>query len=430
MNFRTISISLLFIIISATTILPQWVLKDTGLGEYYHGAALDALDNDRAIIAVGGPNLYFTEDRGDTWIPILLPEDGNHVSDISMFSRDLIWYATSDGKIYGTTNGGEAWELQFYDPFQTQFMNYIEIFDWNDGIAMGDGEINNHPVFLKTIDGGKNWIDVNQTEMGEWSGDQWRRLDFVNPNTGYFYESGSEEIQQLYKTIDGGINWTPITHYGSLALLKFYNQSIGVTFSFGSNCTAKLNKTIDGGNTWETFSINTAGYPDDFEFIPGDPSKIWLVTLSGLFYNTNLEEPWSTEILFTESAGRDLEFTDPLHGWLLCDDGIVYYTDNNGGMVTNIEGENNFPADFILNQNYPNPFNPTTTISFSVPVESDVQLIIYDNIGRIIKTLVNDTKPVGTYSINFNADNLSSGIYFARLVTDTFTETIKMVFLK
>ena len=85
---------------------------------------------------------------------------------------------------------------------------------------------------------------------------------------------------------------------------------------------------------------------------------------------------------------------------------------------------------FILDQNYPNPFNPWTMISYSIPQTSFVTLKVYDVLGNEVVTLVNETKSAGKYDVNFNATNLSNGIYFYTIKTDNFTYTKKMVLLK
>jgi hypothetical protein len=94
----------------------------------------------------------------------------------------------------------------------------------------------------------------------------------------------------------------------------------------------------------------------------------------------------------------------------------------------------NRPEHFKMFQNYPNPFNPVTTISYTLPVRSSVSLKIYDALGRDVVTLVNEEKSAGKYQVQFDAKNLSSGVYFYRLqvsqVSGTFSETKKLVLLK
>ena len=95
-----------------------------------------------------------------------------------------------------------------------------------------------------------------------------------------------------------------------------------------------------------------------------------------------------------------------------------------------IENKSSIPNDFKLEQNYPNPFNPSTTISFSIPVEGMVSLKIYSLIGQEVATLVNENLSAGSYSFQWNAQNHTSGAYFYRLTADKLTETQKMIMLK
>lgn len=78
---------------------------------------------------------------------------------------------------------------------------------------------------------------------------------------------------------------------------------------------------------------------------------------------------------------------------------------------------NRVPELYVLNQNYPNPFNPTTNISFSLPVESSVRIIIYNSLGQTVKELVNEVRKAGYYETTFNASGLSSGMYFCTMIT-------------
>jgi hypothetical protein len=88
------------------------------------------------------------------------------------------------------------------------------------------------------------------------------------------------------------------------------------------------------------------------------------------------------------------------------------------------------PSAYTLEQNFPNPFNPSTKINFSLPVEGFVTLDVYNSIGQKVATLVNETKTAGTYTVNFDASDLTSGIYFYKINSGNFTETKKMILLK
>ncbi|MBA4251756.1 MAG: hypothetical protein C0425_05665 [Chlorobiaceae bacterium] len=105
---------------------------------------------------------------------------------------------------------------------------------------------------------------------------------------------------------------------------------------------------------------------------------------------------------------------------------------------TSVKNEIDSEPDFKLSQNYPNPFNPTTTISWQLPNDSYVSLVVYDMLGNEVVTLVNEEKKTGNYNIEFNAHDIASGIYFYKLTANkisggklgSFSETKKIILLK
>ena len=96
---------------------------------------------------------------------------------------------------------------------------------------------------------------------------------------------------------------------------------------------------------------------------------------------------------------------------------------NNGGGVQ-------IPLTYSLSQNYPNPFNPGTKIDYEIPDQGRVTIKVYDILGQLVKTLVNEDKQPGKYTLQFFPGSLASGIYFYQLKVNTFTSTKKLVILK
>jgi len=90
----------------------------------------------------------------------------------------------------------------------------------------------------------------------------------------------------------------------------------------------------------------------------------------------------------------------------------------------------NYPYKFRLEQNYPNPFNPETTIKYQISKNCNVELIVYNLAGQIVKILVNEQKTAGEYSVNWNNNNLNSGIYFYRISAGNYTEVKKCMLIK
>ncbi len=88
------------------------------------------------------------------------------------------------------------------------------------------------------------------------------------------------------------------------------------------------------------------------------------------------------------------------------------------------------PASYFLYQNFPNPFNPSTKINFDLPKSGAVRVVVYNNLGEEISELVNDYRTAGTYQIDFNGSSLSSGTYYYRMTTGSYSETRKMMIIK
>ena len=99
----------------------------------------------------------------------------------------------------------------------------------------------------------------------------------------------------------------------------------------------------------------------------------------------------------------------------------------NGTAVREVAGN---PTSFKLSQNYPNPFNPTTVINFTIPKAGNVTLKVYNSLGQEVATLINGFKNASNYKVDFNASNLSSGVYFYTLEANNFKQTKKMVLIK
>jgi photosystem II stability/assembly factor-like uncharacterized protein len=413
------------------------------------GEAIDACDNNTALVGFNN-TLHITYDGGDNWQNISFPSPDGSITDLTILDKLHFWVGTDAGRILATTNGGAGWTLQFYDTTITEFMNYIKMFDLNNGIAMGDtknistnGIIPGPAIFLRTTDGGNNWISVNDSAFGGYSGDDWRRLDFQNIKHGYFFESGINP-QKLFKTIDGCRTWTA-TNYPNVGaeLIKFYNAGLGLVINITSDGRNwKVNRTLDGCNSWETFPIDSHGWPNDIEFVPGYPAQVWYIDQEGLYFSQDTGRTWTEQKIYNGPLiGRDLVFTDSMHGWLICDSAKVFHTVNNGGNPTAIRKfENALPENNFLAQNYPNPFNPSTVISWQLTKSSFVTLKIYDILGKEVAMLVNEFQSAGNHSVTFNtrqikdikhqASGYASGIYLYKLEAGEFIQTKKLVLIR
>lgn len=119
-------------------------------------------------------------------------------------------------------------------------------------------------------------------------------------------------------------------------------------------------------------------------------------------------------------------FVNTQTGWITGDWGRItrYYG------TTDVEDDVNSINQFALSQNYANPFNPSTVISYQLPVGGSAKIKVYNILGNEITTLVNEYKPAGMYEVEFDAEKLSSGVYFYQLQDGEYTAMKKMILIK
>lgn len=153
-------------------------------------------------------------------------------------------------------------------------------------------------------------------------------------------------------------------------------------------------------------------------------------------WTVEFKKPYAgTAADFEVVPGSSVQFTHEIFDnegsthWTNGFDVTVYTLDFSG--LTDVDyTSGNLPNNFRLEQNYPNPFNPSTTISFSLPVRGFVTIDVFNAVGQKVASLINRQMNAGTYSIYFNADNLTSGVYYYQMNTTGFSSTRKMLLIK
>ena len=171
---------------------------------------------------------------------------------------------------------------------------------------------------------------------------------------------------------------------------------------------------------------------------PSGPFGEFLISSDGTIANALRVDDVSTGLRYTGNdpgtvfaVGQRLDYVR----------GVLWYTFSNfkmgpgsfsdiGSVINTATEGSEVPASFTLEQNYPNPFNPSTQIGFDVASTGHVQLDVFDIMGRKVATLVNNTIPVGSYSVSFSGENLSSGMYIYRMTSGSSVQTRRMLLMK
>jgi hypothetical protein len=262
----------------------------------------------------------------------------------------------------------------------SNYLNSVYFTDNNTGWAVGfEGTI------LNTTDGGLNW---NSQSSG--TSNYLNSVYFTDNNTGWAV--GGDET--ILKTTTGGVipveltSFTASTSRGKV----FLNWA---TASETNNLGFKVERKSAGDYEVIGFvpGFGTTTEPMEYSYV----DDISSITAASLAYRL-----------------KQIDY-----------DGSYEYSDE-----VLVEVENPAPVDYTLQQNHPNPFNPVTTINYSLPVKSQVELVIYNALGERLKRLVSGEKDAGYHKVEFNAKSLPSGVYFYHLKAGDYVATKKMILIK
>jgi photosystem II stability/assembly factor-like uncharacterized protein len=376
-------------------------------------------------------------------------------------------------QITRSTNGGTTWALVPYSTTSRTAFNCIQMLDNNTGWICGSlGAV------YKTSNGGVNWDSVAIDALP--GSINFRKIDFVNANTGWVfasaYATGSADSATIFKTTNAGVNWTRqiLPQAGTTGSNRGVYGADMLDANTGYLCSYQPRPwhTTNGGSTWllDSISDGFAGFMYDIKMT--GPTTGYIVGSSGRVYKTTNGTIWDTLSIPTRSfSNYALDFLNSNVGYIVGSSGTAFFTTNagvnwttvntqaqstvwnvfmtpdtkafgvgangatfkNNTVLTGIGGsETEIPMTYKLEQNYPNPFNPTTTIKFALPKTGIVSLKIYDITGREMMRLINNQSMNAGYQTQFfNGSMLSSGVYFYSLIVDNnLIDTKKMVLIK
>ncbi|MCK6604373.1 MAG: YCF48-related protein [Ignavibacteriaceae bacterium] len=372
--------------------LTNWIFKTTDGGLTWtgqtHGATGSAAQmysssmvNENYGYAVSWqPIPYKTTDGGATWTAqALVDAFGGFLYDIKMVDTAMGYAVGSSGRVYKTTNGGLLWDTLSV-PTRSYGFQTLEVIDMNNVvIAGGTG------VTMYTNDGGATWT---------------------------LHNSAGSTLNGSYYTKDQQTQGWAVFALGSNGYI-FKNTLTPVPVELVS-----LAANISGNDvtlTWKTATeLNNYGFEIERKSASGNWAKIGFVAGNG---TTTSPKSYT----FADAGLTNGKYQYRLKQIDL--DGSFDYSQS-------VEVEIGTPITFSLSQNYPNPFNPATTIAYSIPEAADVTLKVFDVTGTEVATLVNSRQDAGSYSFNFDASKLASGMYIYKIEAGKYNAVKKMMLLK
>lgn len=386
----------------------QWVLQNSGTAENLYSVFF-ADDNTGYVCGRNGIMLK-TTDGGTSWFTQNSGVTTN-LYDINFLNPDIGFAVGDNGVLLKTVSGGEVWEPVITGTDSVLYSIYF--IDTLTGWITGDSKIYN------TTNAGLNWNeqipDIPKT---------FRSVFFIDNNTGWITGLGT------MKTTNGGLNWVTKDRYVNGNSIFFVNDMTG----WVCGLPFKLYKNTDGGETWEEPTSEPDSPPTSYtELYFINENTGWFTTYhsfgGSIRMTTNGGSNWISETYSVSMRFRGLHsiYARGFNtAWAVGQRGTILK--RSGLTVQN--GNSQIPVRFSLEQNYPNPFNPVTTIKFYLPEAADVEINIFDITGRVIERITKGIYSGGVYSMEWNAEKFSSGVYFYRMTAGKYSETKPMVLIK
>ncbi len=352
------------------------------------------------------------------WVQTSLSNpDSDAVSCFAVSGTNL--FAVNDyGEVYRSTDNGTSWT-----PVNSGLTNAFVLSLAVSGTNLFAGTVYGAGVFLST-DNGTSWtpVDSGLTNTYVLS----LAVSGTNLFAGTFYGSG------VFLSTNNGTIWTPVD--SGLTNTNILSLDVSETNLFAGT-GAGIFLSTNNGTIWtpvDSGLTNTNVYS-----FAASGTNLVAGTDGGVFLSTNTGTSWTevdSGLINTFVISLAVSGTNLFAGTV--DGGVWRRPLSELTSVKSSRGET--PTRFSLSQNYPNPFNPTTTISFALPTRSFVSLKVFDMLGREVSTILSGELQAGNYTRQWNAANMSSGVYFYRLVAKaipsgqagTYNQAKKLLLLK
>jgi len=429
MKFFT-KLFILFVLVLSGSVYGQEGWDDVIPSNTYPGIlGVYALDSDNVWVVGQEGTILNTTNSGTSWSEINCPVTYS-LYNVEFISADTGWVGGDDDsqtEVLRTTDGGLSWEIQFLR--SSPEGNYdIEFMEGGPGESHRGFVTAGLSHVWRTDDYGENWV---LSPIGGCGAGDLQSIWFIDKNEGWFVGTPSTVSEvTIVHTTDGGetfdVQTNPMDPDVKLNCVSFADNQHGI--AVGNAGTILY--TSDGGQNWEerTFNFNLW-----WSVYLTQSGKAWAVGEKGsIIYSTDWGYTWTAQESGVSCMLWEVIFVNDDEGWIagggIGQPGVILHT-TTGGVITDVK-DDNIIRKFELYQNYPNPFNPVTVIKYEIQSENYIALKVYDALGNEVAVIVDEEQAAGNYKYEFNAEKLSSGVYYYKLKSGDYSETKKMLLLK
>lgn len=391
---------------------------------------------------MGDPNggyfeIYTTTDGGTNWtrVPtgnIPAPSASDEYGVVGYYSAvgNTTWFTTNKGRVFKSTDKGLTWTVATTPAGNNQID--VRFRDANYGIVMNPS----NGMTWKSTDGGSTWALNSVTSGFFYTND----YVFIPGTSNAMVSTGAATgASGVSYSLNGGSVWTDFTGTTGTQYLAtgFLNNFTGWAGGFNTSATVggmyKFTGFVDPTIPVEftSFSAQTSENSVTLSWATATETNNYGFEVQRSTDNKNFVSLGFVQGKGTTTVPQSYIFTDRTDI-----KAKIYYRlkqidlDGKFNLSKVIEVDANLPTQFSLSQNYPNPFNPSTAINFSVPQAADVNITVYNTSGEAVATIANGVFEPGFHQVVWNAQGITSGVYFYTIKAGNFTETKKLMLMK
>lgn len=429
------------------------------------------------FLQVSGTNIFagtlggvsFSSNNGTNWTSVgLMNYTINSFAVLTSTSGNRLYSGTYGGGIFFSSNFGSSW-TQVNNGLTNKRINALIVTPNASGKRIFAGTEGNG-VFLST-NSGTSWTPYNSGLQSLYI----RALSGIQ--TGTFSTLLFAGTNGVYRSADNGASWTSANNGLTSGIVNtflvtetnifagtnsgvFLSTNSGTYWTVAGLSSKDINAlAVSGTNLFAGVGIypygiflstnNGINWEDVSTGLPNLPIRTLVVSGTNLFAGVGNDITGGGVYMTSNNGGSWIQKNQgfnviPSVGSIFIENDYLFAgTGGQTGLygqsvwrrtlseIIGIKQVSEFiPNNYSLSQNYPNPFNPTTNIEFSLTEKSFVKMIVFDITGKEVAELVNENLSAGTFRYEFNAENLPSGLYFYKLVTDKFSKTKRMILIK